>query len=136
MVVMILWSVLAMIKPLGLGNLSEIESGDVRNLITLVVSIIQAIGIVMNFDLKLDLMYKAGIIDERVTLGDRDILTDYEDKQRVLDEMMITEIMNFNVAAVRDLCSQVMNNEYNAAMGKLSESWKPKLDKLRSELAD
>ncbi|OQQ86785.1 hypothetical protein [Ligilactobacillus salivarius] len=136
MVVMILWSVLAMIKPLGLGNLSEKESGYVRNLITLVVSIIQAIGIVMNFDLKLDLMYKAGIIDERVTLGDRDILADYEDKQRVLDEMMITEIMNFNVAAVRDLCSQVMNNEYNAAMGKLSESWKPKLDKLRSELAD
>lgn len=91
MVVMILWSVLAMIKPLGLGNLSEKESGYVRNLITLVVSIIQAIGIVMNFDLKLDLMYKAGIIDERVTLGDRDILADYEDKQRVLDEMMITE---------------------------------------------
>ena len=82
-------------------------------------------------------LYNHHIIDERVTLGDRDILADYEDKQRVLDEMMmITEIMNFNVAAVRDLCSQVMNNEYNAAMEKLSESWKPKLDKLRSELAD
>ena len=82
-------------------------------------------------------LYNHRIIDERVTLGDRDILADYEDKQRVLDEMMmITEIMNFNVAAVRDLCCQVMNNEYNAAMEKLSESWKPKLDKLRSELAD
>ena len=62
MIVMILWSVLVMIKPLGLGNLSEKESGYVRNLITLIVSIIQAIGIVMNFDLKLDLMYKAGIV--------------------------------------------------------------------------
>ena len=56
MIVMILWSVLVVIKPLGLGNLSEKESGYVRNLITLIVSIIQAIGIVMNFDLKLDLM--------------------------------------------------------------------------------
>ena len=40
MIVMILWSVLVMIKPLGLGNLSEKESGYVRNLITLIVSII------------------------------------------------------------------------------------------------
>ena len=40
MIVMILWSVLVMIKPLGLGNLSEKESGYVRNLITLILSII------------------------------------------------------------------------------------------------
>ena len=37
MVVMILWTVLTMIKPLGLGNLSEKESGYVKNLIILIV---------------------------------------------------------------------------------------------------
>ncbi|WHS05932.1 accessory Sec system protein translocase subunit SecY2 [Ligilactobacillus salivarius] len=62
MIVMILWSVLAMIKPLGLGNLSEKESGYVKNLMILIIAIIQAIGIVMNFNLKLDFMHKSSVI--------------------------------------------------------------------------
>lgn len=62
MVVMILWTVLTMIKPLGLGNLSEKESGYVKNLIILIVSVIQAVGIVLNFNLKLSFTHKAGVV--------------------------------------------------------------------------
>ena len=81
-------------------------------------------------------LYNHHIIDERVTLGDRDILADYEDKQRVLDEMMmITEIMNFRVPEVKELCHQYMNKAYQNTQSQLSESWKPKLDQLRDELA-
>lgn len=81
-------------------------------------------------------LYKHRIIDERVTLGDRDILADYEDKQRVLDEMMmITGIMNFKVPEVKDLCRQYMNKVYQETKSQLSENWRPKLDQLRDELA-
>ena len=81
-------------------------------------------------------LYNHHIIDERVTLGDRDILADYEDKQRVLDEMMmITEIMNFKVPEVKDLCRQYMNKVYQETKSQLSENWRPKLDQLRDELA-
>ena len=81
-------------------------------------------------------LYNHHIIDERVTLGDRDILADYEDKQRVLDEMMmITGIMNFKVPEVKDLCRQYMNKVYQETKSQLSENWRPKLDQLRDELA-
>ena len=81
-------------------------------------------------------LYNRNLSDERVTLGDRDLLADYEDKQRVLDEMMmITEIMNFRVPEVKDLCYQYMNKAYQNTQRQLSESWRPKLDQLRDELA-
>ena len=81
-------------------------------------------------------LYNRNLSGERVTLGDRDLLSDYEDKQRVLDEMMmITEIMNFRVPEVKDLCYQYMNKAYQNTQRQLSESWRPKLDQLRDELA-
>ena len=46
---MIIWQVLVMIKPLGLGSLSERESGYLRNILILFLSIVQSIGIVLSF---------------------------------------------------------------------------------------
>lgn len=81
-------------------------------------------------------LYNRNLNDERLTIGDRDLLADYEDKQRVLDEMMmITEIMNFKVPEVKDLCRQYMNKVYQETKSQLSENWRPKLDQLRDELA-
>lgn len=81
-------------------------------------------------------LYNRNLNDERLTIGDRDLLADYEDKQRVLDEMMmITGIMNFKVPEVKDLCRQYMNKVYQETKSQLSENWRPKLDQLRDELA-
>ncbi|MGK4078777.1 glycosyltransferase family 2 protein [Ligilactobacillus salivarius] len=81
-------------------------------------------------------LYNRNLNDERLTIGDRDLLADYEDKQRVLDEMMmITGIMNFKVPEVKDLCRQYMNKVYQETKSQLSENWRPKLGQLRDELA-
>lgn len=89
-----------------------------------------------NIYIDVSTLYNRNLNDERLTIGDRDLLADYEDKQRVLDEMMmITEIMNFKVPEVKDLCRQYMNKVYQATKSQLSENWRPKLDQLRDELA-
>lgn len=89
-----------------------------------------------NIYIDVSTLYNRNLNDERLTIGDRDLLADYEDKQRVLDEMMmITEIMNFKVPEVKDLCRQYMNKVYQETKSQLSENWRPKLDQLRDELA-
>ena len=89
-----------------------------------------------NIYIDVSTLYNRNLNDERLTIGDRDLLADYEDKQRVLDEMMmITGIMNFKVPEVKDLCRQYMNKVYQETKSQLSENWRPKLDQLRDELA-
>ena len=59
---MIIWQVLVMIKPLGLGSLSERESGYLRNILILFLSIVQSIGIVLGFKMNVDYETKVGVI--------------------------------------------------------------------------
>ncbi|MSE04646.1 accessory Sec system protein translocase subunit SecY2 [Lactobacillus salivarius] len=59
---MIIWQVVVMIKPLGLGSLSEKESGYVRNVLILLLSIVQASGIVLSFKMDADFKTKVGIV--------------------------------------------------------------------------
>lgn len=59
---MIIWQVLVMIKPLGLGSLSERESGYLRNILILFLSIVQSIGIVLSFKMNVDYETKVGVV--------------------------------------------------------------------------
>ena len=59
---MIIWQVLVMIKPLGLGSLSERESGYLRNILILFLSIVQSIGIVLSFKIDVDYETKVGVV--------------------------------------------------------------------------
>ncbi|MGK4166295.1 accessory Sec system protein translocase subunit SecY2 [Ligilactobacillus salivarius] len=59
---MIIWQVLVMIKPLGLGSLSERESGYLRNILILFLSIVQSIGIVLGFKMNVDYETKVGVV--------------------------------------------------------------------------
>lgn len=59
---MIIWQVLVMIKPLGLGSLSEGESGYLRNILILFLSIVQSIGIVLSFKIDVDYETKVGVV--------------------------------------------------------------------------
>ena len=51
-----------MIKPLGLGSLSERESGYLRNILILFLSIVQSIGIVLSFKMNVDYETKVGVV--------------------------------------------------------------------------
>lgn len=59
---MIIWQVVMMIKPLGLSSLSERESGYLRNILILLLSIVQSIGIMLSFKMDVEFEAKVGIV--------------------------------------------------------------------------